>query len=209
MIQSYKILAVLDRNFSKSHKLYEIFNRNNLKISDSSLPNFASIINSHNKKIMNNIVSKPSVPACNCRSKTSCPLNDHCLQSSLVYICKEDTPNIIQNYPHYIGLTENTFKDRLYKHKNSFKYESKRNATKLSNFVWENKHANTKTNLVWNILDKAGAYKPEAKTCFLCLAEKYHIIFSKINLLNSRNKLMTKCRHKNKFYLANFKDSIT
>ena len=33
------------------------------------------------------------------------------MQSSLVYICKADTPNIIENDPHYIGLTENTFKD--------------------------------------------------------------------------------------------------
>ena len=77
------------------------------------------------------------------------------MQSSLVYIFKADTPNIIENHLHYIGLTENTFKERFYKHKNSFKYESKRNATKLSNFVWENKHANTETNLVWNILDKS------------------------------------------------------
>ena len=73
----------------------------------------------------------------------------------LVYISMADTPNITENHPHYIGLTENTFKDRFYKHKNSLKYESKRNAMKLSNFIWENKHANTEKNLMWNILDKA------------------------------------------------------
>ena len=75
------------------------------------------------------------------------------MQSSLVFICKADTPNIIESHPHYIGLTENTLEDSVYKHKNSFKYESKRNAKKLSNFVWENKHTNTETNLVWNILE--------------------------------------------------------
>ena len=64
------------------------------------------------------------------------------MQSSFVYICKADTPNIIENHPHYIGSTEN------YKHKNSFKCESERNATELSNFVWENKHTSTETNLV-------------------------------------------------------------
>ena len=131
------------------------------------------------------------------------------MQSTLVYICKADTPEIIENHPYCIGLTENVFKDRFYKHKNSFKYESKRDATELSNFVWENKHANTETNLVCNVLDKARAYKPEAKRCLLCLTEKYHIIFSKLNLLNSKNELVTKCRHENKFYLANFKDIIT
>ena len=44
----------------------------------------------------------------------------------------------------------------------------------------------TETNLVWNVLDKARAYKPEAKRCIVCLTEKYYIIFSKLNLLNSR-----------------------
>ena len=33
------------------------------------------------------------------------------MQSSLAYICKADTPNIIENHPHCIALTENTFKD--------------------------------------------------------------------------------------------------
>ena len=64
-------------------------------------------------------------------------------------------------------------------------------------------------NLVWNVLGKARAYKPETKRCLLCLTEKYHASFSTLDLLNSRNELVTKCRHENKFYLANFKDSIT
>ena len=50
------------------------------------------------------------------------------MQSSVVYICKADTPNVIENHPRYIGLTENTFEDRFYRHENSFKYESKRKA---------------------------------------------------------------------------------
>ena len=104
---------MLDRYFLKSHKLHKIFNRNNIKISYNSLPNFASIINWHNKKIINNNIQKTSAPTCNSRSKTSCPVNGDCLQSSLVYICKADIPNIIENHTHYIGLTENTFKDQF------------------------------------------------------------------------------------------------
>ena len=99
------------------------------------MPNFGSIINSHNKKIINSNIPKQAAPTGNCRLKSSCPLNSDCLQSSLVYIFKEDTPNVIETHLHYIGLTENTFKDRFYKHSNSFKYESKRNATEVSNFV--------------------------------------------------------------------------
>ena len=41
---------------------------------------------------------------------------------------------------------------------------------------------------------------------YLCLTKKYHIIFSTKNLLNKRNELVTKCRHENKFYLANYKN---
>ena len=130
-------------------------------------------------------------------------------KSRLVYICKAMTSNNTDNHPHYIGLTENTFKDRFYKHRNSFKYGNKRNTTELSNFVWENKHERTNTNLEWDVLDKASAYNPESKRCRLCLTDKYLIIFSKLNLLNSRNELVTKCRHENKYYLANFNDNIT
>ena len=144
-------LTILDRHFPKSHKLHKIFNRNNVKISYSSMPNFGSIINSHNKKIIKSNIPKQPAPTCNCRLKSSCPLNGNGMQSSLVYICRADTPNIIENHPNYIGLTENTFKDRCYKHKNSFKYESKRNATEISNFVWESKNTSTEPNLVWNI----------------------------------------------------------
>ena len=71
------------------------------------------------------------------------------------------------------------------------------------------KYGNTEANLVWNVLEKTRVSKAQTKRCLLCLTEKYHIVFSKLNLLNSRNKLVTKCRHENKFYLANFKDSIT
>ena len=43
----------------------------------------------------------------------------------------------------------------------------------------------------------------------LCLTEKYQIIFSTKNLLNKRNKLVNKCKHENKFDLANCKTIIT
>ena len=52
-------LKILDRHFPKSHRLYKNFKWNNVQISYSSLLNFASIINSHNKKIINNSIPKP------------------------------------------------------------------------------------------------------------------------------------------------------
>ena len=56
---SQKSLTILDKHFPKCHKFQKIFNRNNVKISYSSMPNVANIINAHNKKIINNSISKP------------------------------------------------------------------------------------------------------------------------------------------------------
>ena len=137
-----KFLLLIDKHFPKGHKLTKVFNGNTVKLSYRSMTTFVSIINSHNKKILNENIAKPTSTSCNCRVQGSCSLDDSCLQSSLVYICKEATPKIRNNYPHYIDLTQNTFKDRLHLHENSFRYESNKNTIELSNFVWENKHAN-------------------------------------------------------------------
>ena len=62
--------------------------------------------------------------------------------------------------------------------------------------------------LDWSILDKANPYSQSSKELMLCLTEQQQIIFSTKNLLNKRNELLTKCRHENKFYLANYKDTL-
>ena len=170
------------------------------------MPNFASIINAHNKKILNENIAKATCASCNCRVKASCPLDGNSLRSSLVYICKAAIPKITNDQAYYIGLIEKSFKDRLCKHKKSFRYDSKKNATELSNFLWVKKHANTETSLEWKIMDKAKSYEPGSRKCMLCLLEIYHVLLSKLDLLDSRSELATKCRHENKFYLSNYKD---
>ena len=122
-------------------------------------------------------------------------------------LVKFQPPDIKQNHPHYTGLKEHTFKDRLYKQNNSFKYKSKRNSTELLTiFLWGKKKEKINVVFDWSILDKGKPYSPASKKCMLCFTEKYHIVFSAKNLLNKRNELVTKCRHKNKFSLANYKD---
>ena len=133
---SKRFFSLLGEHFPKTHQLHKLFNRNDVNVSYSSLPNFKSVINGHNKNILNE-QEKPS--ACNCRDETSFPLNGSCQHKNLEYSCKVSTPYIKQNHPHYIDLTEHTFKDRLYKHNNSFRYDSKRNSTELSNFKWGKK----------------------------------------------------------------------
>ena len=116
-----------------------------------------------------------------------------CQHKSLVHSCKVLTPDLKQNHPHYTGLTENTFKDTLYKHNNSLKYKSKRNSTELSNFIAGKKKEKINVDLDWSITDKAKPYSPASKKCMSCPTEKYHIILSATSLLNKRNELVTKC----------------
>ena len=75
-------LQLIDKHF-KEHKFSKIFNRNNIKVSYSCLPNLATTIKSHNINLQKN--TTPEINKCNCRAKESCPLNGNCLTKSLVY----------------------------------------------------------------------------------------------------------------------------
>ena len=68
-----------------------------------------------------------------------------------------------QNYLHYFGLTEHTFKDRFYKWNNSFKYESKRNSAEFSDFIRGWKKQNVHFKLDWSILEKVKHYSLASK----------------------------------------------
>ena len=93
----------------------------------------------------------------------------------------------------------------IYTYTYSFTSELRRNLAELYNFILGKKKEKINVDLEWSILDKAKPYSPTSAKCLLCLAEKYHIIFSTKNLLNKRNELVTNGRHENKFYLANYK----
>ena len=147
-------LKLIDKHFPKTNKFHKIFNRNNVKVSYSCLPNFANIIKSHNNRILSEEKTQDQ-PKCNCRQKDTCPLEGHCLDKELIYRCilKENTTSDGVNYN---GLTENTFKDRFYKHRNSFKYESKANSTELSKHFWEMKRKGIKKPIMhWSVIDHA------------------------------------------------------
>ena len=52
---------------------------------------------------------------------------------------------------NYIGLTERSFKDRLYKHRNSLCYRTKANATELSKYIWDCSRTRNKKFNVWSL----------------------------------------------------------
>ena len=96
--------------------------------------------------------------------------------------------NTVSDGDNYNGLTENTFKDRFYKHRNSFNYESKANSTKLSKHFWEVKRNGIKKPIMhWSVIDHAKPYQIGSKRCNLCLTEKYHILASPVNVINKRS----------------------
>ena len=192
-----RFLHIVTKNFPKSHKFHKILNRNTLKVSYSCTPNISSIISAHNKKILG--LQEPIVTKeCNCRVKADCPLEGKCLDKSVIYKCHVKTDEN-DNGIHYIGLTEGTFKKRWYNHCHDFRNESKEKSTELSKHIWDLKKEGKVPILKWEIIDHAPAYKNGSKNCNLCLTEKFHIITSKLNLLNKRTELISKCRHSNKF----------
>ena len=148
------------------------------------MPYFRSKKNSCNKKIHKKIL-KPSTPSCTRRVISSWSLNGDCLQSSLFYICKENTPIVKENQPHNISLKENNFNfinlSKNLKILKNYYFFIKReiNTTELPNLVWENKRENNSTKLAWRVLQKVKIFKPKSKKCTLCTREKYLIVFSK------------------------------
>ena len=115
-----------------------------------------------------------------------------------------------QHFPNYhpkiyYGTSEGTFKTRYANHKKSFKYEFYRTDTELSNEYWKLKQLNANPVIKFYIKKKCLPTKRKG-SCFLCLNEKLFILEHKgDNLLNKRNELASKCRHKNKYKLINLK----
>ena len=193
---------LLDKYFPKTNRFHKIFNRNNVKLSYSCVKNIGSIMSSHNKLKLSQTNIDPS---CNCRMKQDCPVENKCLSNNIIYKA-EVTNNLNQEEKFYIGLTANSFKDRLNKHKTSFKHRRYENQTELSKYIWKLKDENKVPTIKWSILKKTGG-SVSKRYCKLCLMEKLFIIKSidNVNILNRRKKLISKCRHINKNILHYYK----
>ena len=199
-----EFLNLVSKHFPKNHRYNKIFNKNNVKVSYSCTDNLQTIIKKHNRKILETSKTPPTENNCNCRRKNDCPLKNNCLTSSVVYNANVTTESDTTG-KNYIGLTEGTFKRRYTQHNLSFRNRNYSNSTELSKHIWKLKDSNTNFTINWSILATAPAYSNKSKRCHLCLTEKLYIIRGKKpSLLNKRTELISKCRHENKFYLANF-----
>ena len=81
------------------------------------MKNIGSIISAHNRNILNTIVQSYG---CNCRLKSSCPLNGECLTPNI--ICRADVSNDENSdKKFYFGLADTPFKERYRSHTKGLK----------------------------------------------------------------------------------------
>ena len=197
-------LSLIDKHFLKNKKLSKIFNRNTIKVSYSCLPNVKQTISNNNHRLLQLHRMKESTQdskLCNCRQKSSCPLDGKCLTKCVVYKATV-TETTSKNQETYIGLTENEFKTRFNLHKSSFKLEHKRTSTTLSDTVWKLKKKNINFNISWQVVKRVKPFAPSNKVCGLCLQEKLSILRSAPSL-NKRSEIFGHCIHRKKFLLSN------
>ena len=118
---------------AKSNKLHKIFKRNTVKVSYSCTENISSIMSSHNKKLLKNVAlnTKP----CNCRTKSTCPLNGQCQSQDIIYKCTVSTS--VNPDKVYLRTAEGDFKKRYHNHTKSFRNKRYTKYTSLSKYIWE------------------------------------------------------------------------
>ena len=176
------------------------------------MSSMARIIKSQNAKILGQVdASSASDKQCNCRKKDLCPLDGACLTNNIVY--KATVTTAPDDARVYFGMTEYSLKTRFNNHKVSFKHRKHPHGTVRSKYFWDLKDNDTDFSIKWSIsiVTRARSYTGNPSRCNLCLNKKFCILFAdKSSLLNKRSELITKCRHENKFYVANQKrDSFT
>ena len=186
------------RDRIKYDQYRSLFNKNNVKVSYSCVESMGSVIQSHNRKILNQQKPKEEKP-CNCRIKGSCPLDGSCRKTCIVYKAAVTSE---ASTKFYYGASEGEFKQRYYNHTKSFLHSEYRTETELSEHIWNLKNQNKRFEIAWSIAALSSPYRAGTRRCDLCLTEKLIIAKADPNsLLNSRAELVSKCRHANKFSL--------
>jgi len=137
---------------------------------------------------------------CNWQQKNNCPLNNNCLQPSVVYQATV-TQNNNNTSETCIGITE-TDKTRHRNHIASFCHAKHKNSTELRKHICALKNDNIDYSISWHVLLSSSPYNSSSKRCNLCLKEKFLIICRPdLSSLNKRNEEVSSCRHRNKVLL--------
>ena len=193
---------LVSKHFTPNHILHKIFNKNTLKISYSCMPNMKTILNAHNRKLVDSKQPTDSA-ACNCSKNNICPLNGNCLVKNVIYKATVSTPTDPKSDMVYIGSTRRSFKARYNEHKASFNSERNEPSSKLASHVRQIKKNNQNFKINWQIVKRSRQTMQNINFCLLCNLERREIAEAKrAGLLNSRNELITKCAHNRNLFLV-------
>ena len=155
-------LRLIDKHVPPHHKLHQIFNWSNVKISNSFMPNVESIINKHNETDLDPPINT-SERTCDCINKEKWRLQEKCLTNSIMYKAtltfNQDTDQHKINY----GITKTKLKQRYANHIKSFRHDKHQSDTELSNELWSIKNKNCTPSIVRKILRKDQTYNPNTK----------------------------------------------
>ena len=141
---------------------------------------------------------------CSCPGNAECPLDGHCLERDLFY-----SAELTSNLPNYAskvykGICSTTWKERFGNHNKSFNHERYKTESELSKEVWRIKQNGGNYSIKWSKERTYPSYNPEIGKCSLCDQEKLAIaMYEGNNLLNTRNEIISRCRHRFKYKLSN------
>ena len=203
-------LDMVSRHFPTTSKIGKIFNKNNLKLSYCTMPNMKDYIAKHNAKLGNQPEENTNAKKCICKKPADCPMDGNCAEQSVIYKAKVTHKKSKIPDKIYYGSTAMKFKERYYTHDRSFRVEGY-SPTGLSKHVWKLKKSGWTMDIdfkiKWSILTKAHTFSLGGKRCDLCLSEKTTILLhkDKRTLLNQRDEILAKCRHKAKHCLSSVK----
>ena len=117
------------KHFPNNRKYHKIFNKNNVKNSYSCIANIKSIVNMHNKDVIEE--KETRAVNCKCINKPDYHLSNQFQITSIIYETK--IPSNFRKYHEklYHGSSEGSFKQRHGNLKKSFNHENRRTDTEL------------------------------------------------------------------------------
>ena len=89
---------------------------------------------------------------CNCRNRSTCPLENKCLTPSIVY--RAIVSAIHKPDKKYFGISETPSKDHYNNHTRDFRHKEYVNKTELSKYIWKLKdegEINSFNNMEYNV----------------------------------------------------------
>ena len=115
-------LNIIKKHFPPNHNPHPVFNKNNMKVSYSCMPNiqtWAASSTTTTRKSLPTTTLHCKTDATVEKKKDQCPLDNNCLTTSVIYKANVTTDKDDMG-KNYIGLTEGAFKPRYTQHKLSF-----------------------------------------------------------------------------------------